>query len=731
MGKDRLSTFARMEPAPVAHAIANSNEPEDGQAEALLDDGIRILRRHYKLAAAIFLVFTVPAGTYIMRQPSRYQAWARILVERSQEMNSVSQEPRSADQTSSDFQTQAQMLRSRFLVVRAIQKVKLWEDPEFAVHPALTKPSDAQVSASELVEAFVDRLSTTPEQGTRLLNVRFVSTNPTTAMNVVNALVQIHIDETEKAQFAESAEVVDWLSQRLAEQRKRLEASEAAQQAYVEKQGSVSLDGRQNIIAQKLADLNAAVTRAKTDRMAKQTLYDQLNSVQQAIQNTVDSLPVVLSNPTLQQLRAHVAELKQKELTMAQDLGDRHPDLIKLRSEMTLADSRLQTELAKVIESMKSDFNAAQAFEDNLVRALEAQKREVLDLNRKGIEFSSLQRQATSDRQIYEKLLGQTQTRGITGKTSEWKIRIVESAELPRHPVSPQRTQQLLLALCGGLCLAIAAPFVREALDHRVKTPADIEKRLGLKCVAMVPIVKLDAGANGPLFTNEPTAFNEAFRRIRAAIFVRAEHSGPVRVLVTSAVPREGKSIVAVNLAIALAQMTQRVLLIDGDLRRPKVHKMLGIQPHPGFADVLSGEVPVREAMRPTHVPNLSVLACGLKRRSTAELLSGPQLEQILDELRESFDWIVFDSPPTGPVADACIIGRLVERAFLVIGAESTPVAAARTSVDQLKAAGIKIDGAILNRVDLQHSGYYYAPYYSGEYSDYLSKPAVSDKRRT
>jgi capsular exopolysaccharide synthesis family protein len=433
----------------------------------------------------------------------------------------------------------------------------------------------------------------------------------------------------------------------------------------------------------------------------------------------------------LQQLRANLAELKQKELTMAQDLGDRHPELIKLRSEIELADKRLANELGKVIESVKSDFTAAKALEDNLVAALEAQKREVLDLNRKSLEFSALQRQATSDRQIYEKLLGETQARGITGKTPEWRIRVVESAELPRYPVSPQRTQQYLLALCGGLCLAIAAPFLREGLDYRVKTPADIQKRLGLRCVALVPTVKVDAGANGPLFTNEPTAFNEAFRRIRADVFLGPKAAGAVRILVTSAVPREGKSVVAVNLAMAFAQMTQRVLLIDGDLRRPKVHKLLGIQPHPGFADALSGQMPVGDAIRPTQVPNLFVLTCGLKRRSTAELLSGPQFEQILDELGESFDWIVFDSPPTAPVADPCVIGRLVEHVFLVIGAESTPMAVVRNSIEQLETAGLKIDGAILNRVDLEHSGYYYAPYYSGGYSDYLPKPAVTSQRPT
>ena len=624
--KDASSDFRRSGPA---------DEPEGASLDDLLQTGIRVLRRRYKLALVVLLIFTVPAAIYVQRKPDRYQATARILLEQGEEANSVMDQLRATGPAPDEFQTQSKLLRSRPVVAKAIASAKLWEAPEFETATPLSNPTEAQLSESGLVDIFLEHLSIVPETGTHILDVTFRSSQPDVAMKGANALVQAYIDDQSSAQFAASAEVVDWLNERLSEQRVRLEQSEAALQAYAEDQKSVSLQDRQNIVVQKLGDLNVAVTRAKTERMAKQTLYDQLRAVQ-SNERSLDTLPVVLSNAGLQLLRGQVAELKQKELILAQDLGDRHPDLVKLRSEIELAETRLRAELAKVVESVRNDFQAAETLEQSLARALEEQKSEVMGLSRQSVEYGALLRQAESDRQLYQRLLGEAQTRGIAGKTVERKIRVVESAELPRAPVGPQRTRELALALFGGLFLALGAPFMRETLDHRVKTPAEIEKRLGLKCLAMVPTVKVDANATGPLFTNDANAFNEAFRRIRTAALLATTDSGAVRLMVTSTAPHEGKSVVAVNLALSLAQLNQRVLLIDGDLRRPKVHKMLGIEPFPGLADVLNGEGSVQEYARPSHVPSLSVLPCGMKHRSTSELLSTASLERLLDRLGRS-----------------------------------------------------------------------------------------------
>jgi capsular exopolysaccharide synthesis family protein len=245
----------------------------------------------------------------------------------------------------------------------------------------------------------------------------------------------------------------------------------------------------------------------------------------------------------------------------------------------------------------------------------------------------------------------------------------------------------------------------------------------------MVPSATPDRNGSVPMVTAEANFFNEAFRRLRTALLLTASPAGSTRLLVTSTAPREGKSLVASNLATVLAQMKQRVLLIDGDLRRPNVHKLLQVQPFPGLADLLKGEATLADVIRPTSVAGLFVLPCGLRHADTFELLSSARMDVILDQLDEQFDWIVFDSPPVGPVSDACVIGQWVHRAIFVTSAGSTPLEGARAAFTQLENAKVQVMGAVLNRVDLQRSAYYYAPYYTSEYADYYVRPAGKARR--
>jgi succinoglycan biosynthesis transport protein ExoP len=703
------------------HSESSDTEMDLG---SLLANAVRVIRHRKFLAIGVFCLVVMPSAIYIKRVPLKYDATGRILLEWSDEAKAVTKEATRGDETTAAFQTQMQVLRSRPMVAKTIANGKLWDMPGLKLKTPLKSGSEAEVLSSGLVDVFLSQLTITATPGTHILNIAYESTDPATAMTAVNALIKTHIDESAKSQYAASGEALDWLNARLAEARESLHKSDTALQRYVESQDAVSLQDRQNIVVQKLADLNAAVTRAKTERIAKQTLYEQLQTMQDG-KTSVETLPVVLSNGALQQGRAQLADLKQKELGMTQDLGDRHPDLVKLRAEIASTEARLKGELAKVLESVKNEYLAAQSAEQNLVRALDAQKHEVFDLNRKGVEFSALQRQAASDKEIYERLLGEAQTRTVVGKTAQTKFQVVESAEMPRESVGLPKMRQLALVLFGGLILALTAPIVHESLDSRVKTAADLEKRLGVHCLAMIPQTPRDPNTTSPLVTTEANSFNEAFRRLRTAILMSPSPSGSTRLLVTSASPREGKSLVASNLAAALAQMNQRVLLVDGDLRRPKVHKILKVQPFPGLTDLLTGQAPIADVLRPTHLANFFVLPCGLKHAGTSELLSSSRLEAVLQQLDERFDWIVFDSPPVGPVSDACVIGRFAHHTLFVASAGTTQLAGARSAIQQLQSAKISLTGAVLNRVDLHRSAYYYAPYYSSDYADYYSKSAA------
>jgi capsular exopolysaccharide synthesis family protein len=699
------------------------SDPDDferASSEPLLHSSVRVLRRRKWLTFTLLIMFVAPAGAFVRSRPPIYQASARLLIEPDDEMASVMRNPADGERPVNDFfQTAQQLLRSRPIVVKAIQDVRLWDTPQFMT-PLGTRATDEQISRAGLIDQFLSRLTVSSVQGTHLVTVAFQASDPMLAKHAVNALTANFTHEQIASHGQDSSSLMGWINARLSEQRERLASSEAALQAYMASHDAVSVEDRQNIVVQKLSDLNTALTRAKTDRMSKEALYEQLQAVRDN-QAALDTLPIVLTNSVLQQLRGQLAELQQRELRMSQELGDRHPDLIKLRVEIDLTAKRLDAELAKVTESVKNDFVAAQAIEANLTGALDAQKREVVQLNQKSLDYRALQRQATSDRQIYERLLTESQTRGVTAKTVEQTIRVVEPAELPLAPIGPHNTRDFLLVIAAGLLLAIGTPLTLESLDHRIKTPADIEQRLRLPCLAMVPQLAKHTGVKQPVMTNEASGYNEAFRRIRTAIAAPGRRPIASRLLVTSAAPNEGKSVVALNLAIALAKAGQRVLLVDADLRRPVVHVNFDLAASPGLTDLLRRDTEGLRAIQGTSIPNLFVLTSGKEHCNAAELLSTPNFQALLEVLEVRFNWIIFDSPPVGPVADACIIARLVLQTLLVVAADSTTIAAAAAAIDQLKAAEAKIVGAVLNRADLEHSAYYYWPYHQAQYAKYYA----------
>ena len=340
----------------------------------------------------------------------------------------------------------------------------------------------------------------------------------------------------------------------------------------------------------------------------------------------------------------------------------------------------------------------------------------MLSLNRKTVDYRALERQVVGDRELYQKLLAQTQTRGIVGNNPVRQVRLVEPAVLPKRPIGMDRTAALLLVGLGGILLAASAPIAVEALDPRIKTPAELTAKLSLPCLAMVPREAIENGED-PLLTSKSTAFAESFRRLRTTIMLQPS-SGPVRLLVTSAVPREGKSLTAVNLALALSETDQTVLLVDGDMRRSRLHTVLDAPRTPGLAELLRGTVAADDVIRPTRFPNLYLLTGGAPQENTSQLLIDARLER-LASVQDAFRFIVIDSPPVGPVSDACSFARHVDHVVFVVGADQSNAALVRQALDTVRETGVHVIGGVLNGVDLRRSAYYYAPYYSKEYSSY------------
>ncbi len=335
---------------------------------------------------------------------------------------------------------------------------------------------------------------------------------------------------------------------------------------------------------------------------------------------------------------------------------------------------------------------------------LETQKAEALALNRKAIGYRALERDAASNRQIFESLLQRTKETTISGELKTNSIRITDAADMPRSPVWPQKRRNFLFAICAGALLGIVLAFFVEYMDNKIKTPDDIKWDLGVTCLGMVPKIDYKPSKGGsPLLNNGvPPNFSEAFRSLRTNVLFSVNGGMINSLVVTSTAPGEGKTLIASNLAVGFALAGQRVLLMDADMRRPRVHVVFGVPQEPGLSDLMidQGRI-VADVVRKSSVPNLWVLPAGRLPPNPAELLSSRRFNKFLEKVQEQFDWVVIDSPPVMAVTDASILAHLASGVLFVTAADVTNRPAAVRAMEQLAAAKAKLIGAVLNRADV------------------------------
>ncbi len=749
---DPLSDIDAQSISPAGSSDQASSAPASRGADSSLIgnkthllDYLRVLYKRRWMALTVFLIVVVSIAIYTFTATPVYQAGVQILIEK-EASNVVSfKQAFEQNQIADDYyQTQYKILQSRALARRTIDALKLWNDPRFNPAPnnswsvgkvvmapvgfvaswfhssKVTEPPppDESKNQSPIIDRFLDALTISPIRNSRLVDVKFRSPDAALSAQVANALAQGFIDQSLEVKFLSSKEASDFLSDQLAGQRKQVEASEQAVQHYKEQTDSLSLEDKQNIIVQKLSDLNAAVTRAKTERIQKESAYNQIRTLQND-RAALDTFPAILSNTFIQQQKGELADLQRQQAQLSEKLGPNHPDMLRIASAIRSAEAKIQIEISKVVQAMQNDYQQSVAQERSLNNALEEQKKEALALNRKGIEYGVLLRDAQSNRQIFDSLMQRTKETGISGELRTSNIRVVDAAETPRSPVSPNTRNNLLMALFGGATLAIGFAFFFEYLDNHIKSPDEVKHYLGLSFLGMVPAL-FDKSIENPLITsNAPNNFAESFRNIRTNLLFSSADEGGRSVVITSTGPGEGKTVVATNVAVVLAQAGQRVLLIDADMRRPRVHSVFGLPREPGLSNLLVSNAKASEAVRATQVSGLWVMSAGLLPPNPAELLGSKRFKDFLASLSQHFDWVIIDTPPVMAVTDSSVVANIAGGVLFVIGAEMTTRVAAQRAVEQLDNARAKFIGAVLNRVDLEHNSYYYSQYYRREYADY------------
>jgi capsular exopolysaccharide synthesis family protein len=721
-----------------------------GESELSIVHYLQILYRRRYIAATAFLTIVLGVALYTFTAVRLYEASVRILIERDTPNVVSFQEVLEQTEVTDDYyETQYRILQSRGLARRVIDSLELWSAPQFTAPARLTlrglvmmpvnvvarwfepsrpieTPDAAETRAqSRVIDRFLNDLDVAAVRYSRLVDVSFSSPDANLAARVANTLADEYIRQSLELRSSTTKEASEFLTQQLAEQRKKLEASEQALQGYRERTGSVSLEERQNVVVQRLADLNTAVTKANTVRIQKEAAYNQVKAV---LENpaAIDSVPLILSNPFVQQQKTELAALQRQRVQLSEKLGPNHPDMVKIGLAIQSAETRIQAEVAQLVQAMRNEYEAALAEERTLSAALNQQKQEAQSLNRASIEYGVLQRDSTANRQMFEALLQRTQETGVSEELRSGNIRVVDPAEIPTGPASPNVFNNLVMALLAGLTLAVGLAFAFEYADDRLKNPDEMKKHLGLPFLGMVPALS-DKSIVAPLISNSvPNLFAESFRSIRTNVLFSSTAEGGRLIVITSSAPGEGKTVVSTNLSVALAQAGHRVLLIDADMRKPRVHDVFGQALNPGLSNLLVGNATASETIQESATSGLWVMAAGTHPPNPAELLGSKRFKDFAAFVVQYFDWVIVDTPPVMAVTDASIAANLAQGVLFVVGAEMTSRRIARRAVEQLELGQAKFLGTVLNRVDLEHNAYYYSRYYRPEYGGYYGPPGGS-----
>ena len=721
----------------------NQRQPRE---EPHLFDYARVVVKRRHVALAVFVAIFLATAVYTFTATPLYEGRVQLLIEADNPNIVNFKEVIDEAQSRQDYyQTQYRLLQSRSLAKQTIDALQLWSNTELSPDPAkkgfsigntvrssatwarslfsskapseIPEPGETAVQV-KAISNFLARLDVTPVRNSRLVEVSFRSQDPEVAAKVANGIAKTYIEQNLEFRFTASRDASAWLAQQLEEQRAQVEAAETALQHYREQTDALSVADRQNIVVQKLADLNSAVTKAKTDRLLKESMYRQLASIEHDAV-ALDTFPAILANAFIQQQKSELANLQRQRAQQAEKLGERHPEMLRLQSAIQSSQMKLDGEIAKVVQGVRTEYQAAQAQEQSLTSALNAQKNEAQSMNRKAIDYGVLERDVESSKQIYQSLLQRAKETGVSGALKTSNIRIVDLADVSSDPVSPRRMINLLVGLLGGILCGVGVAFFFEYMDNRIKTPEELQTQLGLPSMGIIPKLTGEHAGDPLINGSVPQNFAEAFRGLRTNVLFSFADGGSRSVVVTSTGPGEGKTTVACNLALGMAMAGQRVLLIDADMRRPRVHEALKIQHEPGLSNLLVGAAKANEVMRQTALPNFYVLPAGKIPPNPAELLGSKRFAELLNSLKDHFDLVVIDTPPVMAVTDAAVIGYRASGVLFVAAADVTNRNAAQTALDQLEHARVKFIGAVLNRVDLEGNAYYYSKYYRKEYAGY------------
>jgi polysaccharide biosynthesis transport protein len=738
--------------APGGPAPAPAPYSPDNEVHLL--DRIAVLYRYRRLCVTVFILVTAAMIIQGYSNVKIFQAQARVLIEDERstaipglqnDQNTYFEDPEPY------YQTQYKILKGRDLTRRVVRKLHLETVPEFngtkrapptplsllgdlktrligfVSKPAAPAPEppkvDETADESAMVGAFIGRVDVVPVRGSHLVDVTFVSEDPKFAADAANALIDEYVTENLEIKLRSTQGMLEWLGSELASQQKRVEQSERALAEYREKENALSLDDKQNIVLSRLNQLNDTATHARSNRVQKESLYNQVKAISTG--TNPDAIPIIATNAGVQTARTKLGDLQRQKVQLLERYAEKHPKVLDINAQLQDAQRQLDIAISGAVQSVRNEYETAVIEEQTFAKNLEGAKNEATDLNRKGIGYGVMEREAKSNREVYQSLLTREKELRVSANSRTNNVRVVDRAEIPRSSTTPGGRRTWLMSAMVGLVLAIGVALGLDYMNDTIKTPEDVTRRLKLPFLGLVPAVR---GDKHPLLASSqvPHDFGESFRSLRTSLLSKYPEEGTKIIIVTSAQPLEGKTTTAANIAMALAYGGARVLLIDADMRRPGLHRPLRLTNERGLSQVLTGQARVRDVIQRTVDPNLLAITAGRTPPNPSELLSSERMKTLLANLAHGpFNWIIVDTPPVLAVTDAVILAPMVTGVTFVVGAEMTRRRLAERAIDTVMQSRPRYAAVVLNKVNFDKNKYYYSRYYGHQYKNYYAEATL------
>ena len=736
-----------------------------------------ILKRKSIVLLFLISVVTITIILSLIMIPL-YRATAVVKIE-TESPNVLSFKGVQIDTTGVDYyQTQFEILKSRNIAERVIRNLSLDKNKDFLLprdmlskirsfiynntigdissifkffstkkssDTAPANPGDNQSVVSDipdyLINSLISRLEVNPVKNSQLVKISFISHNPELSMDVSNAVTQTYITFDLESRTLASNEAKNFLQAQLEIMKQKVEESEKTLNNYAAKNEIVFTTSNNNLYAQKLSDISAALNSVTTERIQKEALYRQVRD--SGVNN-----PIILNNPMIQGLRNEHAKIEAEYYNLLKIYTPEYPKMKSLKSQMDAITNRTSQETSKIIQSSELDYRNALKKEDNLTKALNSQKQKVLSFQGSTASYEVLRREVDVNKGLYNSLLQRLNEVSVSASNKASNIQILDKAIFPKEPFKPNLPFNVVLALFFGLTGGIGLTFLVEYFDNSIKDTDDIEKKADLPTLGIIPDIEeareAVTSSNQSMIQHEvkPQQSNlpivvdykqtnpviEAFRSIGAFILLSSSEKPPKTILITGPGQKIGKTSVTINLAKAMRERLGRGILIDADLRRPRLHAAFQLDNTVGLSSVLSGNIDFDSSngrlIRSTGISGLSVITSGPIPPNPSELLGSSKIQEIIYALQSLYEFIIIDSPPVIGLPDSIYLSKVVDGTVLVVRAGETPLKALRETKRVFRDINAKILGVVLNGVkksDLKYGAYNY--YHSAYYSSYFDDP--------